>query len=1010
MSTPYPKGSEWRRWDLHVHTPESALNNEFVGWDSYLSALESGVDRVAVIGVTDYASIAGYERVIRERSTRTGLQEFALIIPNIELRISPETRDGKGINLHILVDPSDLDHVSQIKAALGRLTFRYREMTYACTPEELTRLGKAFNSELEGASALREGCNQFKPSFDKFKEWWKAEGWLTQNSIIITANSSSDGASGVQHDNGFRAIREEIYRFTHAIFSGNPRDRTYFLGDGPDSVDLLKQKYGRLKPCIHGSDAHKEEKLFQPDEDRFCWIKADPTFNGLRQVLNEPRDRVWIGAAPDEVVRIQRSPTRIAANIAIHKTSNARTPENWFDDSLPLNPGLIAVIGKKGSGKSALADIIALAGNTDRHSGFSFLQKNRFRDPRKRLAEQFEATLTWNGGSPSGPVSLNENPAEQAVRRVHYIPQSFLEQICNDITAGKPDRFYEELQVVIFSHIPEGERYGCSSLRELIELKSEESERAIRILKTELDRLNSEIERAEVQLRPSNRTTLEGKYRTIWEEISALRATGRPLRVVRPPQDPNQEPSTRAAAKKLETLRSKRNLLAKQKARVSRIRDAHKGRAEDARKLLGRIKNLQDSFDSSFPGIKEIADLLGLDAKKIASLSTNKAPVEKIRDRSLQVIAWVDRLLDQENPRSITARASLVGDQMAAENDKLSLPQRRYEAYLEAFQTWKAQVLDLVGDKDDSESARGVKAALEALSGLPEQVAQMESERLEIVAQIFTEKDQLRSDFETLHRPVQEFIDQFPNFGGDASLSFSVHIQDNQFADKFLMHVHQGKTGSFMGQEEGLKFANSLIESADLQSQEGVEKFVAAVSGALAHDQRIEGKPKRAIEDQLREGFAPRTLTNFVYGLDYLEPKFEIRWGERPLSQLSPGEKGNLLLVFYLLVDKSEIPLIIDQPEENLDNETVFDTLVPCVRVARKKRQVILVTHNPNLAVVCDADQVIHATIDKANGNRVSYQSGAIENPVINRCLIDVLEGTRPAFDLREAKYEVSNL
>jgi hypothetical protein len=65
------------------------------------------------------------------------------------------------------------------------------------------------------------------------------------------------------------------------------------------------------------------------------------------------------------------------------------------------------------------------------------------------------------------------------------------------------------------------------------------------------------------------------------------------------------------------------------------------------------------------------------------------------------------------------------------------------------------------------------------------------------------------------------------------------------------------------------------------------------------------------------------------------------------------------------------------------------------------------VTHNPNLAVVCDADQVIHASIEKTEGNRVTYTSGAIQDPTMTRLIVDVLEGTKPAFDIRDAKYEV---
>jgi ABC-type cobalamin/Fe3+-siderophores transport system ATPase subunit len=96
---------------------------------------------------------------------------------------------------------------------------------------------------------------------------------------------------------------------------------------------------------------------------------------------------------------------------------------------------------------------------------------------------------------------------------------------------------------------------------------------------------------------------------------------------------------------------------------------------------------------------------------------------------------------------------------------------------------------------------------------------------------------------------------------------------------------------------------------------------------------------------------------------------------------------------------------VIDQPEENLDNQTVFELLVPCMKEAKLRRQVIMVTHNPNLAVVCDAEQIIYADLDKAHKYTMNYLSGAIENPKINRAIVDILEGTMPAFDNRQHKY-----
>ena len=146
-------------------------------------------------------------------------------------------------------------------------------------------------------------------------------------------------------------------------------------------------------------------------------------------------------------------------------------------------------------------------------------------------------------------------------------------------------------------------------------------------------------------------------------------------------------------------------------------------------------------------------------------------------------------------------------------------------------------------------------------------------------------------------------------------------------------------------------------------------------------------------------------MDHFLFGLSYLDTRYTLRLGGKDISQLSPGEKGALLLVFYLLLDTEEIPIIIDQPEHNLDNESVVRLLVDCIRKSRARRQILIVTHNPNLAVFCDADQIICCKIDKADGSRITYDTGAIEDYEINQVSVNVLEGTYPAFDNRRKKY-----
>ena len=114
-----------------------------------------------------------------------------------------------------------------------------------------------------------------------------------------------------------------------------------------------------------------------------------------------------------------------------------------------------------------------------------------------------------------------------------------------------------------------------------------------------------------------------------------------------------------------------------------------------------------------------------------------------------------------------------------------------------------------------------------------------------------------------------------------------------------------------------------------------------------------------------------------------------------------------LLLIFYLQLDKDNIPLVIDQPEDNLDNDSIFAVLANCIRMAKENRQVILVTHNPNLAVGADAEQIVYVNLDKSDNYKFSYQTGPIEQSTMNHRIVKVLEGSQPAFVKRRLAYHI---
>jgi ABC-type cobalamin/Fe3+-siderophores transport system ATPase subunit len=216
-------------------------------------------------------------------------------------------------------------------------------------------------------------------------------------------------------------------------------------------------------------------------------------------------------------------------------------------------------------------------------------------------------------------------------------------------------------------------------------------------------------------------------------------------------------------------------------------------------------------------------------------------------------------------------------------------------------------------------------------------------------------------------------------------------------------YIDKNKKGSFYSQE-GAEFQfKALSSEVNFDEEEDVISFLDSIMDALLKDKREKQNGEQRIISEQVKNIAE--LYSYLYSLDFLENNYQLKQGDKNLEQLSPGERGALLLVFYLLLDKNDIPLIIDQPEDNLDNHSVAKVLVPFIKMAKRKRQIIMVTHNPNLAVVADAEQVIYVELDKENEYEFSTVSGSIENREVNEKIVEVLEGAMPAFNTRKRKY-----
>ena len=161
---------------------------------------------------------------------------------------------------------------------------------------------------------------------------------------------------------------------------------------------------------------------------------------------------------PEVIQRLRRNPDKFIIGLNIRRTDTATMPEIWFDNTkIPLNPGMVAIIGNKGSGKSAIADILALCADSTTEY-LSFLTPNKFRmnKPFNR-SRQIEANIQWFDKSYSATKTLDMDSDETQPKRVKYIPQNFLETIC---TTEEDEKFEAELKDIIFQYLKPEDRYG----------------------------------------------------------------------------------------------------------------------------------------------------------------------------------------------------------------------------------------------------------------------------------------------------------------------------------------------------------------------------------------------------------------------------------------------------------------------------------------------------------------------------------------------------------------------
>ena len=991
------KGSQWRRWDLHIHTPETKLSDcyksEGAVWDGYIDCLEKSP--VQAFGITDYFSADGYFSLL-ERYQKKYPETNKVFFPNIEFRlVEAISQKNSNPDIHVIFDND----------------------TEACSRDSINRFLLTLKTSADRETGARISCAELRTpaqykaatvSFGELKEALEGTFGKTRP-YLVAFPAKNDGIRSTDNSAPRKVlISDKIDKGSH-LFFGDSQSRNWFLG-----TNRYKDGESQPKPVVSASDAHSFDDLERLEGNVFgsepTWIKADLTFRGLKQICFEPEARVHIGPKPEVETRKSNQATKFLDELEIdQKEGYDGVNGYWFKKvNIQLNPELVVIIGNKGSGKSALVDIIGLLSNSRQENNFSFLVNNRdnkkFRQ--RGYSENFTAELKWQSGS-TVSKQLDENIDESQPEAVRYLPQNYFEQLTNEIEIQE---FRKEIENVVFSHVEETDRMGKATFKDLQEFKTQQSKQETSLLKTKLRELNIEIINLEEQSDPLFRKRLEGELKAKEDELSSLKKA-KPAEISKPDEESEEQQKLTERISQLELRREK--LASKERKFIDDLTQK-KNLLQKLKALLQNVSSLEAHIQRQKSELKIICDELGLDIEKIIA---SKIKVEPINDQIIRVETEIQKLESDSNldfakdtqPEFFETLPDLksaigrLGEEINELKDKLGTPQREYQSYSEKLAVWNAQKNEILGDADDPRLGT-IKYLKEKIAyigcGLSEEISQVRERRKKIVKDIFESKKQILNFYSELKHSVESKLDSVKTdeFAVEIKASFVI---DRSFADDFLKLINKKKRGYFHGTNEPQNLLRDLVAGVDWNDFESTYAFFDRVIQEMS----LYNEKPVLIRDQVMDS---KKFYDFMFSLEYMTAKYELQLGGKNLNELSPGEKGLLLLVFYLQLDRENVPLIIDQPEDNLDNESIFRVLSECIRKAKRSRQVILVTHNPNLAVGADAEQIICVKLEKAEKYKFSYETGAIENPSINQKIVDILEGSQPAFVKRRLKYQIS--
>lgn len=874
------KGAVWRKWDLHLHSTASdgtASPEELID-----EALKRGV---SVIALTDHHTVDNLDHI-----KAVGKEKGITVISGIEFRteygqksvhmigLLPDKHDG------ILLNESAINDLILSKLGLSKTDIR--------------TAGRNFNATWDDEKSYKEGLLRCQVDFKAAANLIHKYGGLVtvhagskSNSFDEEMKHEGNAKKNVDLADSLGPVKEELLRSYIDICEVRKAKE----------VGFYLTNYH--KPCIAASDAHSRGDVAR----NFAWIKAEASFDGLRQIIFEPEARVKIQEKEPDT---KRDYLVIDTLYLEHKDFSTQT--------IPLNPGLNTIIGGRSSGKSILLGCIArLCGiTTDIKEG-----KPNYNKYVNGLVSKCK--LVWRDG-----VS-NEK------RRVDYFPQGYIIGIASE----------KQKRAELVESLLRGESESAEALKTVEGFAKSQTGKIhtefakYALLQQDIDRLQEQLEIA------GSRVGIEAEIQKLSTKIDTIK-DGMP-----------------------DSFTEEQELLYKEKQNSISNNERAIALNEE-----GVIAITQSNITDYFSGM----DLPEMECDTFIKARIYKIFAEVITEADIKWKAGITTLnqeIEEENRNSHNAID-------AAKKD---------EHYLRGVEFYsKNGELATTDQKLKEERKR-----LDEITSLENRIE--EAKRL------------LKDEIETLLNMNFEYYEKLDEF------CQSVHMEKDDVSIVPTIVFDEEKYHSFSELHfDGRANKNTKVLYLKYSGINDYKKRVKEIVNCLL-EQKYVIKGGYTI-DQTLEAFLSTNMFDISYDIQYQNDN---------LQSMSEGKAAFVILRLLLDFSNNEYPILIDQPEDELDNRAIYKDLVTYIRKKKCTRQIILVTHNPNIVVGADAEEIIVANQD-GQGNRNSekvkfeYRTGPLEESFedksamtvldqsgIREHVCEILEGGDEAFHIRECRYSL---